>query len=201
VSDDAPAEEDLPEHPPAFPPFELTGSERLYDSIWCGLRRDDLLLPDGTPSDHHVFEVVDAVVVVPVLTSGELLLIGQHRHAHGLTRWEVPAGRMSAGETPRETAERELLEESGCTAGRWVELPGFYPLGGISAHWVHAFVALDCERVADQQLDPTERILPRAFPRADVVRLLRAGRIVDAFTALALHYYLDQVADREGPGA
>lgn len=193
--------ESAPDDPPAFPPLERTGSERLYDSAWCGLRRDDLLLPDGTPSDHHVFEVVDAVVVVPVLRSGELLLIGQYRHAHGLTRWEVPAGRMSAGETPRQTAERELLEETGCAAGRWVELPGFYPLGGISAHWVHAFAALDCERVADQELDPTERIVPRAFPRAEVTRLLRSGRIVDAFSALALYYWLDLVAPCEGdPG-
>ena len=191
---------EIPDHPPPFSPLEKTGSERLYDSVWCGLRRDDLLLPDGTRSDHHVFEVVDAVVVVPVLASGDLVLIGQYRYPHGLTRWEVPAGRMSAGETPRETAERELREESGCAAGRWVEIPGFYPLNGISPHWVHAFVALDCERVGDPALDPTERILPRVFRRDDVLQLLGAGRIVDGFSALALFYYLHLVATGREPG-
>ena len=99
---------------------------------------------------------------------------------------------MSAGETPAESAARELREESGCRAERWVELPGFFPLNGISDHWVHAFCALDCEQ-GETDLDPTERIVTRTFTRADVRALLAAGRIVDAFSALALYYYLDLV--------
>jgi ADP-ribose pyrophosphatase len=191
------ASQPVPDDPPPFPPLEVTGSERLYDSVWCGLRRDDLVLPDGTASDHHVFEVIDAVVVVPVLTTGELLLIGQYRFAHGRTCWEVPAGRMTPGEEPRATAARELREETGHRAGRWTELPGFYPLGGISAHWIHAFVAEGCERAGEMDLDATERILPRTFTVDEARSLLRAGRIVDAYSALALYYYLDLVRERE----
>jgi ADP-ribose pyrophosphatase len=184
----------LPDDPPPFAPFHKTGSKQIYDSIWCSLRRDDLLLPDGTVSDHHVFQIIDAVVVVPVLPNGDLVLIGQYRYPHGRTCWEVPAGRMTKGETPAESAARELREESGCRAERWVDLPGFFPLNGISDHWVHAYCALDCEQ-GESQLDETERIITRTFTVDEVRALLRAGRIVDAFSALALYYYLDLVRE------
>ncbi len=186
----------VPEDPPQFEPFRVTGSESIYESVWCDLRRDDLLLPDGSACDHHVFHVIDAVVVVPVLANGDLVLIGQYRYVHGRTSWEVPAGRTTEGEAPAAAAERELREESGCRAGRWVELPGFYAMNGISDHWAHAFCALDCEE-GEQRLDPTERILTRTFTRDEVRALLAAGRIVDAFSALALYSYLD-AADQLG---
>jgi ADP-ribose pyrophosphatase len=188
----------IPDDPPSFEPFRKVGSRQIYDSLWCSLRRDDLLLPDGSVSDHHVFQIIDAVVVVPVLPNGDLVLIGQYRYPHGRTCWEVPAGRMTKGETPAQSAERELREESGCRAGRWLELPGFFPLNGISDHWVHTFCALDCEQ-GDSQPDDTERILTRVFTLDEVRALLRAGRIVDAFSALALYYYLDLVRREATP--
>lgn len=59
-----------PEDPPQFPPFVLHGSERIYDSHWCGLRRDEVVLPSGALQEYHVFEVSDAVGIVPVLPDG-----------------------------------------------------------------------------------------------------------------------------------
>jgi ADP-ribose pyrophosphatase len=191
----------LPDDPPPFAPFRVQRSERLYASRWCALRRDFIELPDGSVGEHHVFEVPDAAVVVPVLGSGELVLIGQFRHPHGRTCWEVPAGRLAAGETPERAARRELREESGCEAGRLVPLPGFYPINGISDHWVHAFAALDCRRTGGLELEATERIVPRVFSPPEVRALLAAGRIVDGFSALALHHYFAFVAPSGGAGA
>lgn len=169
----------------------MARSERVYDSHWCRLRRDVVLLRDGREQEYHVFEIPDAIVVVPVLRDGSIVLIGQYRYPHGKTHWEVPAGRIHAGETPDETALRELREESGCRAGRIVALPGFYPTNGISPHYVHAFAALDCEQSEPLALDASEQIMTRIFTRDEVRALLRAGKLADAFTALALHYYLD----------
>jgi ADP-ribose pyrophosphatase len=180
---------ELPD-PPPFEPFGVLESARLYDSHWCGLRRDLVRLADGSPQEYHVFEIPDAVVVVPFLDDGALVLIGQYRYPHGRTHWEVPAGRIGAGETAEQAARRELREESGCVAGRLIELPGFYPVNGISPHYVRSFAALDCRQEIALDLDRSERIVARRFERAEVERLLRAGRIQDAFTALALFYAL-----------
>lgn len=185
-----------PENPPAFEPFKVARTERLYDSQWCGLRRDWLALPDGTEQEYHVVEIPDAVVVVPVTREGSILLVGQYRHPNAKTHWEAPAGRIAAGEAPEAAVRRELREETGYSAGRLSKLPGFYAANGITAHYAHAFVAHDCERVGELELDPCERLIVRSFDRLEVERLLDAGRIEDGFSALALLYWLRTAAER-----
>jgi ADP-ribose pyrophosphatase len=184
-----------PDNPPPFEPFEVARSERLYDSKWCGLRRDWLALPDGTEQEYHVVEIPDAVVVVPVTREGSIVLVGQYRHPHAKTHWEAPAGRIASGESPEEAVLRELREETGFVPARWSRLPGFYAANGITAHYAHAFVAHDCERAGDPELDPCERLVVRSFERNEVERLLDAGRIEDGFSALALLYWMRE-ADR-----
>jgi ADP-ribose pyrophosphatase len=185
-----------PADPEPFPEYRVIDSEKIYDSRWCGLRRDTVVLPDGEHQEYHVFEVPDAIVVVPVTKEGSIVMIGQYRYPHGKTHWEIPAGRIDAGESPEEAARREVREETGFEPARLVPLPGFYPANGITAHWAHAFAGLDCEEKGEQELDPSERIVVRTFTRAEVEALLDAGRIEDAFTALTLAYYLRLVADR-----
>src|SRR5262245_35598879 len=180
----------VPDEPEPFQGYSVRSSQRIYHSRYCGLRRDMLELPDGSEQEYHVVEIPDAAVVVPVLRDGSIVLIGQYRYPHGKTHWEVPAGRMLSGEPAEEAAVREVLEETGYKPGRLVALPGFYAANGITAHYAHAFAALDCEKVGDQALEPCEQISVRTFERGDVERLLDAGRIQDAFTAISLMYYL-----------
>jgi len=174
--------------PPAFPPLDVTRSERLFDSPWVGLRRDHIRLEGGEAIDYHVVEITDAVAIVPRLADGRLMLIWQHRHPNERSHWEVPAGRMASGEPPEEAAHRELLEETGHQAARLVKLPGFFPINGISGHYAHVFLADGCEQVAEPDLDPMERLIPRAFDEQRVRSMLAEGVFADAFTALPLFY-------------
>lgn len=180
----------VPANPAPFPLFEVESSERIYGSPWVGLRRDMLKLPDAGSQEHHVVEISDAVCVLPLTAEGRIVMIGQHRYVHGKTHWEVPAGRLEDGEDPEEGARRELAEETGYRAGALEPLPGFYPTNGISAHWAHLFVARDCVRAGDQNLDAAERIVVTTFTWEEAEALLRAGRIEDGFAALALLYGL-----------
>jgi ADP-ribose pyrophosphatase len=180
----------LPDDPAPFPPFGVNKREQIYDSPWCGLRRDEVVLPNGNPQEYHVFEISNAVAVVPITRAGEFVLVGQYRYTHGATQWEVPAGRLEDGEDPQVGALRELREETGYAPGSVVELPGFYPTGGISAHYAHAFCALDCEVVGELQLEDSEQLIVRTFPREQVEGLLDAGRFADGFTALTIAYAL-----------
>lgn len=185
-----PSKPAIPDNPAPFAPFGVARSERIYHSPWCGLRRDIVRLPNGDEREYHVFEIGDAVAVVPVLPDGRIVLIGQYRYPHGKTHWEIPAGRLHENEEPIEAARRELREETGYRAARFEKLPGFYPSNGITAHFAHAFVALDCEVAGALELDDTEQLIVRTFTRAEIGLLLDAGRIEDAFAAISLMYWL-----------
>ena len=177
---------------PAFPPFPIRSTERLYDSPWVGLRRDVIELEAQREQEYHIVEIEPAVCVVPELADGSIAMIWQLRHPHGRTHWEIPAGRLHAGEDPAVGAARELREETGLEPESIERLAGFYPTNGISAHYATAFVARGCRRIAGQELDAAERIAVRTIPREAVRARLLEGGFEDAFTALGLFYFFAQ---------
>ena len=96
---------------------------------WGGMRvvRDELELADGSRLSKHWVQHSGAVVIIPRLNDGRLLLVHQYRHAVGQYLLEFPAGTMETGEAPLACAQRELVEEVGHRAVRWRELGTLYP--------------------------------------------------------------------------
>ena len=97
---------------------EIEGSRRV---IFRGLKIDLALqaveLADGSRADREVVVHRGAVALVPMVDEEHVCLIKNHRYAVGKTLLEVPAGTIDPGETPAQTAERELAEETGYSRG------------------------------------------------------------------------------------
>lgn len=150
--------------------------------------RFELSARDGSTRVRELVVHPGAVVLLPLLDDGRVVMIRNRRPMLGATLLELPAGTLEAGEAPEATAERELREETGYTAGRIEPLMRFYASPGITDEMMHAFVARDL-RAGAQELDPTEAIDVVVLPFADALAACRDGRIVDGKTlAVLLHH-------------
>jgi ADP-ribose pyrophosphatase len=128
-----------------------------------------------------------AAVLLPVTSDGRVILIRQFRYAAGETLLEVPAGTLDPGETPEETALRELVEETGYHANRLEKLAEFFPSPGILAERMHLFLATELEkREASPDADESLEIVELPWERA---LALEPGKDVrDAKTIVALSF-------------
>lgn len=126
-----------------------------------------------------------AVVVVPILDDGRIVLIRNHRVALGEQLWECCAGTIEPPEAPVVCAGRELIEETGYRAATLVPLGWFYTTPGLTDERMHAFVATGLTHIG-QDLEDDESILVEALPAERVLGLIASGELRDAKSMLAI---------------
>lgn len=129
-----------------------------------------------------------AVVVLPILKDGRVVMIRNTRFTVQDTLLELPAGTLEAGEDPILCAGRELLEETGYRAAHISPLMTFYSAPGVTDERMHGYVAEGLSE-AEQSLDATEQIevVTMSFDELDAA--MRAGDIVNGSTLAMLLYY------------
>ncbi|MEX0886970.1 MAG: NUDIX hydrolase [Phycisphaeraceae bacterium] len=167
----------------------MPGAEKVF----AGARFDVFALQrptrSGASERREVVVPSDAVVILPLLDDGRVVLIRNERFAVGQTLWELPAGTLEAGEEPAGCAARELREETGYDAAGVEAMLSFYMSPGFCTEQMHAFRATGLSFVG-QQLDETERIEAEVVAIDDVLAMIHDGRIVDAKTVAVVLYHL-----------
>jgi ADP-ribose pyrophosphatase len=119
--------------------------------------------------------------VVMAVDARRVLLVRQYRLPARRLLWELPAGKVDAGETPLAAAKRELREETGYRARRWKKLVSYYPSPGFVDERMTIFLASGLVPGEAGPMDD-ERIECRWFPAAEIERLIRAGKFEDGKT-------------------
>jgi ADP-ribose pyrophosphatase len=137
------------------------------------------------------FEVVvhpGAVVVLPVMDDGRVLMIRNHRYSVHQVLIELPAGTLEKGEDPMNCAGRELLEETGYLAGKIQRIGAFYSSPGILSEKLYAFAAYHLEKKsAALEEDEEIEIMPVLFD--DALKMIDTAEIMDAKTIATLLMY------------
>jgi ADP-ribose pyrophosphatase len=146
---------------------------------------DEVELPNGRRVTLDVVRHPGAAAVVPFVTGEDVLLIRQFRHATGGTLYEVPAGKLDAGEPPAVCAARELEEEAGQRAGRIERLGEIWTTPGFTDERIHLFAAFELTPVP-QRLEPDELIEVVRMPLERALEMIWQGELTDAKSALAL---------------
>lgn len=168
--------------------LKVRRSRMVYKGPVFGVRRDEVIEPTGVRATREVITHSGSVVVMPVLDDGRILLIRQYRYVARQFLWELVAGRMEAGESVREGAARELIEETGYRAKRFRVFLNLFPSPGFLEERMHILVA-EGLTVGKAEPEEDERITAKAFTRSELERMLQRKTLKDAKSIAGLLYY------------
>lgn len=158
---------------------------------------DEAQLPDGSTSTREWIKHPGASAVLPVFENGDVMLVRQFRYPVSQIFYEVPAGKIDAGEEAGTTARRELNEEAGLVCEQFQYIGHFYPGIGYSDEIIHLYVAWNIATF-DQQVDEDEFLLKTRLPFQQAMDMVHTGEIADGKTMITLlrawHWW-----QKEGP--
>lgn len=159
----------------------------VYNGKILRLEVDKVELPDGSLSFRECVRHSGGAAVIYV-ENDKLLLVKQFRYCYGKEIYEIPAGKLNAGENPELAACREFEEETGYRA-ELEEFLKIYPTPGYTDEIIYVYKAKRADFVA-QRLDLDEFLSVEFVALDDVLKMIERGEICDAKTVAAVYKYL-----------
>jgi ADP-ribose pyrophosphatase len=165
----------------------LVSSELLFKGKFLHAKCDTVRLPDGKHATREYVVHPGAVVVVPLLDDGQVVLERQFRYPIGQVMIELPAGKLDAGEDPLLCGLRELHEETGYSASEWAYAGQMHLAIAYSTEVIHIYFARGlCS--GERKLDAGEFLDVFTAPAQQLLDWCADGTVTDAKTlSCALH--------------
>ncbi len=160
-------------------------SEQVWQGRFLDVRRDTVALPNGAQTTREYIVHPGAVMVVPILDDGRLVMERQFRHPMGRVMLEFPAGKIDAGESPFVCGVRELEEETGYRASEWARAGVLHNAIAYSSERIEIWFARGLARGA-AKLDDEEFLEIVTHSEAEIDALCASGGITDAKTLVGL---------------
>jgi ADP-ribose pyrophosphatase len=157
----------------------------IYQGRKIDLALQSVRLADGSTAEREVVVHRGAVALLPMVDRDHVCLVKNYRYTVGRTLWEVPAGTIDAGESPDNTAPRELTEETGYVAGRITRLAEWLVSPGVMTERMYLYLCEDLTPGPTSH-QPDERLEPVVVPWSEAVAMVDDGRIEDAKSMLAV---------------
>lgn len=163
----------------------LIESTQAFRGNFLDVRRDRVRLPDGKEAGREYIVHPGAVMIVPVLDNGRLLMERQFRHPMGRVMLEFPAGKLDPNESPLACAKRELLEETGYSAKEWAHAGILHNAIAYSTEGIEIFFARGLTQ-GERKLDEGEFLDVVTHSTTELDALAANGELTDAKTLIGL---------------
>lgn len=174
--------------------WKLLSSEYLSEHPYFTARKDVCEMPSGKIVDaYYVVELPVSVVVFPLTSEGEVVMVKQYRHAVSEILLELPGGFIDGGETKEDGAGRELMEETGYSFEEFVFLGKIYANPGLLNNLTYMYMAKGGKKVAEQEFDPHEELEVVLKPMDEVVALFKENKIPQSLHASCIFYALQKL--------
>lgn len=162
-------------------------SETVFQGKLLHVKRDLVRLPNGSETGREYIVHPGAVLVIPILDDGRLVMERQFRYPIGKTFIEFPAGKIDPNEDPLVTGQRELLEETGYAARDWLYVVALHPCIGYSNEVIHIYLATGLQAGAHNR-DHDESLEVFTMTMNEAMDAMRRGEITDGKTMVALFW-------------
>ena len=171
----------------------ILSSEIVYQGPLFRVQHDKIIEPDGRENERDVIRHNGSVVILALDNAKNkkdpwIVMERQYRHAANQYLWELPAGKLDAGETPLEGAKRELSEETGYRAKKWSPLVEYYASPGFLGESMIVFLAQGLE-AGDAHPEEDESIELRLVKLSEVLKMIEKGAIKDGKTLTSVLLY------------
>ena len=176
---------------------QTLSSELVYAGDYLKVHRDTVRLPNGASSTREYLNHPGAVMIMPLFENGDVLVERQYRYPMRQVFVEFPAGKKDAGEAPLETAQRELLEETGYTAQNYTHITDIHNALAYCDEVIHFYVAEDLHDSGQQHLDDNEFVQVMRVSLVELMNWIRQGWVPDVKTQLGVFWLQDYLSKKE----
>ena len=162
-------------------------SQTVYRGGLLHVKEDRVQLPNGQSARREYILHPGAVVIIPLLPNGDVVMERQFRYPLHQDLYELPAGKLDAGENALACGQRELLEETGYSAAKWRYVATIHPCIGYSNERINLFLAQELTKGVHQR-DGAEFLEVFTLPMDVALDWVRTGRITDVKTVIGLFW-------------
>ena len=171
----------------------VLSSEIVFRGSLFRVQHDRIFEPGGRRNERDIIRHGGSVVILALDASKNkkdpwIVMERQYRHAANQFLWELPAGKIDAGEEPLAAARRELKEETGYRAAKWRPLVEYYPSPGFLGETMKIFLAEGLQ-AGEAQPEADEDIELRLVKLSEVLKMIEKGAIHDGKTLTGVLWY------------
>ena len=167
-------------------PWQTKSSQKIYENPWISLTEHQVINPSGGKGIYGEVHFKNyAIGILAIDEKNMIYLVGQYRYPLKQYSWELPEGGGPLGETPLDSAKRELLEETGLVAQHWQEVLRMHLSNSVSDELGILYLAKDFEQF-EAQPEETEQLVVKKIPFEEAYQMVVTGQITDSLTVAGI---------------